>query len=133
MRSTGSERGAALIEIMVAVVILVASMLGLANSTINSRRAGDNSRHSAEATTLGFDKFEHLRTMLSSAADLTPGSHSDGGTLAPDGSSGGIFTRSWTVALAVPSTGLARIEMHVSWPTQSGTGSVSLVGYLLNG
>jgi Tfp pilus assembly protein PilV len=126
------EHGAALIEIMVAVMILVACVLGLANSTVSARRFGDSSRHGAEATTLAFDKIEHLRILLPTDPQLSAGSHSDAANpLAADGNGGGIFTRTWTVTSNLPITAMARIEMRVSWPAQTGTRSVTLIGFVL--
>ncbi|MGH7899600.1 MAG: type IV pilus modification PilV family protein, partial [Candidatus Binatia bacterium] len=130
--SKRGDQGAALIEIMVAVVILVSAVIGLASSTISARRAGDSSRHAAEATTLAFDKIEHLRTLLPTDPELSPGSHTDpANPLGPDGNSGGFFTRSWTVTSNLPIPLLARVEMDVAWATQTGTRSVTLVGFVL--
>jgi len=131
-----AERGAALIEIVVALVIFIAVSLGLTSSTINARRTADNSRHAAEATTLAFDKLEQMRIESPTSGDLTVGSHTDAvNPMTVSGTAGGIFTRSWTVTTMnglSPSVTLGtvgRVDMRVSWPTQSGTATVTLVSY----
>ena len=138
MRDRRAERGAALIEIMVAVVIFAAVSAGLASSTINAKRTSDSSRHAAEATTLAFDRLEQLRTAGSGAADFTTGSHTDTANPMNSNNTGsGIFTRTWTVTSSLPGLSpvitpgaLLRVEMRVSWPNPNGaTGSVTLVSY----
>lgn len=132
-----AQRGSALIEVMVALVIFVLVTLGLTSSTVNAKRTADGSRHAAEATTLAFDKLEHLRTLLPTDSALTPGAHTDSPSpMTVNGTAGGIFARTWTVTTSLPSlapvisTGaLARIDMRVSWPTHGGSGSVTLVSY----
>jgi Tfp pilus assembly protein PilV len=138
MTPRGRQHGAALIEVMVAVVIFVAVSAGLTSSTINAKRTADGSRHAAEATTLAFDKIEQLRTQTSGSGELTSGSHSDtANPLNTNSTGGGIFTRSWTVSTNLPSLTpalmsgtLSRIDMRVSWPNPNGgNGSVTLVSY----
>jgi len=138
MTPRGRQHGAALIEVMVAVVIFVAVSAGLTSSTINAKRTADGSRHAAEATTLAFDKIEQLRTQASGAGQLTAGSHSDtANPMNSNNTGGGIFTRTWTVSTSLPSLTpalmsgtLSRIDMRVSWPNPNGgNGSVTLVSY----
>jgi len=139
MTPRGRQHGAALIEVMVAVVIFVAVSAGLTSSTINAKRTADGSRHAAEATTLAFDKIEQLRTQASGTGELAAGSHSDtANPLNTNGTGGGgIFTRTWTVSTSLPSLSpalmsgtLSRIDMRVSWPNPNGgNGSVTLVSY----
>jgi Tfp pilus assembly protein PilV len=129
--------GSALIEIIVALVIFLTVSVGLTSSTINAKRTSDGSRHTAEATTLAFDKLEQMRTEATTSADFTSGSHTDAVTpMNANGASGGIFTRTWTVTTnltglspSVSSGTVGRVDMRVSWPTQTGTASVTLVSY----
>ena len=138
MKTLREADGSALIEIVVATAIFVAVSLGLTTSTINAKRTSDNSRHTAEATTLAFDKLEQMRTESSTAADFTSGSHTDAVSgMDANGASGGIFTRTWTVTTSLPtltpalmSGTLSRIDMRVSWPNPNGgTSSVTLASY----
>lgn len=136
MSQSAGQRGSALIEVLVAAVIFVLVTLGLTSSTLNAKRSADGSRHAAEATTIAFDKLEQLRTLDPSDSALTAGSHTDSpNPMTVTGTSGGIFTRTWTVTQltsvspALTDGAMARIDMRVSWPTNGGAGSVTLVGY----
>jgi len=128
--------GVALIEILVALVVFVFATLGLTGSTINAKRTADGSRHAAEAATLAFDKLEQIRRELPTYADLTIGSHTDSPNPMTVTGGGGMFTRTWTVTTSLPSLtpfvtngAIARIDMRVSWPSQTGTSAVVLVSY----
>jgi len=132
-----NSNGSTIIEVMVALVIFVLVTLGITSSTINAQRTSDGSRHAAEATTLALDKLEYLRTLPSSAGEFTSGNHSDSANpLSAGGSGEGIFTRTWTVTRSLPGLSpvvaagmIGRVDVQVSWPTQGGAGSVTLVGY----
>lgn len=124
----GGERGATLIEVLVALVIFGGVVVGFAVATEGAQRSGDSSRFEAEATTLAIDKLEGLRTLPSTNADLSVGEHTDGANpLRPDGAPGGVYTRTWRVTDALPMSGMRRIEMRVSWPSPLGGRSVLLV------
>jgi Tfp pilus assembly protein PilV len=137
VKRLGEHGGAALVEIVVALVIFVAVSVGLTSSTINAKRTSDGSRHAAEATTLAFDKLEQMRAEAPTSADFTAGSHTDAATpMGANGSAGGIFTRTWTVTTnlsglspSVTTGVIGRVDMRVSWPTPSGTAAVTLVSY----
>lgn len=128
------ERGASLVEILVATLIFSFFVVGFARSTMNSRRTGDASRFESEATILALDKLEQLRVLLPTHADLTDGAHVDAANpLRSQGTTGGIYGRSWQVTSNVPTLGMKRVEMRVSWPSPLGARSVLLVttmGYL---
>lgn len=128
------ERGASLVEILVATMIFSFFVVGFARSTMSSRRTGDASRFESEATILALDKLEQLRTLLPTAADVTDGTHVDAANpLHPQGTTGGVYSRSWQVTSNVPTLGMKRVEMRVSWPSALGARSVLLVttmGYL---
>ena len=124
----GEESGASLIEVIVSVLIFSFVVVGFARTTMSARRTGDQSRFEAEATTLAMDKLEYLRTRLPTDTDLTSGTHVDSvNPLRPDGTSGGVYTRSWRITSDLPMLGMSRVEMRVSWPSQIGTRSVLLV------
>jgi prepilin-type N-terminal cleavage/methylation domain-containing protein len=124
----GREHGSTLIEVLVALVIFGGVIVGFATATMGARRGGDSSRSAAEATTLAIDKLEELRTVASSDAELSAGDHSDGSNpLQADGGPGGVYTRTWRVTDALPTAGMRRVEMRVSWPSPLGRKSVLLV------
>ena len=121
-------KGAGLIEVIVAVLIFATAVLAFGQSTMSARRAGDESRFEAEATTLAMDKLEELRTRLPIHADLATGAHTDpANPLRPSGSGGGIYTRTWQMTPNVPIAGLGRVEMRVTWRSQLGPRSIVLV------
>ena len=123
-----NERGASLIEVIVAVLIFAVAVLGFGQTTVSSRRAGDSSRFEAEATTLAMDKLEDLRRRLPTDAQLTAGTHTDtANPLRPSGVGGGTYTRTWQVTRNLPVVGLAQIEMRVTWTSQLGQRRVVLV------
>lgn len=120
-----------MIEVLIAVLLFLFIALGLGNSIRASRRAGDSSRSIAEATTLAMDKIEHLRVLPALNAELTEGLHTDGANpLQSDGSTGGIFHRSWRVTRDLPLLGMKTVEMTVTWNDWNGPGKVTLVTYL---
>jgi prepilin-type N-terminal cleavage/methylation domain-containing protein len=124
----GCERGSTLIEVLVALVIFGGAIVGFAVATTSARRNGDSSRFEAEATTLAIDKLEELRTLESNDAELSVGAHADGSNpLRPDGTPGGVYTRTWQVTNALPTSGMRRVEMRVRWPSPLGERSVLLV------
>jgi Tfp pilus assembly protein PilV len=137
MISDASQEGFALVEVMVAGIIFVLVTLGLTSSSLNAKRASDGSRFAAEATTLAFDKLEQLRTLAPAATDLTAGAHADGANPMPTSGSGrGIYSRSWTVTATLPSLApavtsvtIGRIDVRVSWPSPAGSGTVTLTSY----
>ncbi len=87
---------------------------------LNTRKVADLSKNQSIAATLAEDKIEQIRTLSTIA------SGSDG-PFKPDGTSGGIFSRSWTVTANSPTTGVSRVEVVVSWPDRPNAGSVRLV------
>jgi hypothetical protein len=121
-----AERGAGLIEILVALLILSFAVMGISRSTMSSRRAGDSGRFQAEATILAMDKVENLRMRPATASELADGLHLDPGPLQPH-PGGGIYTRSWRITSDQPEPGMKTMEMFVAWPSQLGGRSIRLV------
>jgi Tfp pilus assembly protein PilV len=124
----GDERGSSLIEVAVASAMFAIVLLGFTPSVINATRATRSSDNNAAAVTLAQDKLEWLRSLASTNANLTAGTHSD--TLNPlkaNGTTGGIYTRSWTVTNDTPAKGMKRVEMTVSWPEVNGPAAITVV------
>ncbi|MGH7819329.1 MAG: type IV pilus modification PilV family protein [Candidatus Binatia bacterium] len=124
------EAGTSLVEIVVALVIFTVIILGLGNSVVSSRQTGASSRALAEATTLALDKLEHLRTLLLIDAQVAAGAHADATSFHPDGTTGGPYTRTWTITQDLPVVGMKRVEMRVSWMDRGVPASITLVTYL---
>ncbi len=125
---SGSNSGGSLTEVVVATAIFASTVLGLMNSFLNTRKATFLTENTSAAVTLAQDKLEQIRTLAASSTDLTAGVHSDSlNPLSSDGTTGGIFTRRWTVTDNTPTTGMKRVEMQVSWSDRIGTPSITLV------
>lgn len=123
-----SQGGSSLIEIVVAGAIFAFLVLSLTNSILNTRKAAVLSADASVAVTLAQDELEALRNLASTASDLRAGSHSDPlNPLNPNGATGGIYTRTWTVTDDSPVSGMKRIEMRVSWNDRVGPSAVTLV------
>jgi prepilin-type N-terminal cleavage/methylation domain-containing protein len=109
-----NERGATLLEIMVALVVfgigLVIAMRTIPESTAKTSR----SRNLTIAVNLAQEGIEELMGEPFNAADLTAGTHAD-----PDNPLRGHFDRSWTVTDATPVAGMKLISVSVSFPTAS--------------
>src|SRR5262249_3486358 len=85
----GEQGGFTLIEILIALLILLIGMAGILSLQLTAMKATGFSRHATEATMLGDDKMEALRTVA--FASLAGGSQtvdSQGKVVA-----GGYFTR----------------------------------------
>ena len=105
---------------------------GLATATVGSIRANSTSRNLTAAVTLIYDKVDQFRAMnpATNPVDLAPGSHTDPASpLTPLGSTGGAFTRTWTVSANTPRPGLAEVVVRISWsdPTPRSIQSVAYV------
>ena len=136
-----NERGAELVEVMVALAIFVTVAVGFTGSTDHARRTSDTSRHTTEATTLAFDKLEQIASLSATDPQLSVGSHADASNpLTAGGTQGGIFTRTWTVVSSFPpfspaiSPGsVGRVDVRVSWRERGATPSVTIVTYTFLG
>jgi len=108
-------KGFTLIEIMIAILLLVIALAGLASVTVSVIKGNDLSRMVTTATTLAKDKMEELKNLSTTGAGydaLTNGSQT--GLEA-------IYTRAWTVG-AVGATApdndttrMQRITVTVTW------------------
>ena len=92
-------------------------VLGLVTSTVFLTRANKCSSSVAAATALAQQKLEQLRSMPLDAASLAPGQYTDpAGAMKANGSSGGSFSRSWTVSAGnTPRAGLKTVTVSVAW------------------
>lgn len=123
-----SDAGTSLTEIVVATAIFASTVLGLMNSFLNTRKAALLTEQTSAAVTLAQDKLEQLRTFAATSGDLAAGTHSDPlNPLHADGSTGGLFTRQWTVTDDIPINGMKRVEMRVTWRDRIGSPTVTLV------
>ena len=113
-------KGFTLVEIMIAILLLVIALVGLASVTVSVIKGNDLSRMVTTATTLAKDKMEQLKNLSTTSAGygaldtlaLTDGSQTVLET---------VYTRVWTVG-AVGTTApdndttkMKKITVTVTW------------------
>lgn len=106
------QRGASLVEIMVALVIfgigLTMAMRNLPESNAKTTR----SRNMSIAVNLSQEKLEDLMALPFTDGDLTAGTHND-----PDNPIQGHYNRTWTVVDNTPLTDMKSVSVSVTFPT----------------
>jgi prepilin-type N-terminal cleavage/methylation domain-containing protein len=109
-----SQRGASLVEIMVALVIFGIGLTMAIRNLPESSAKTTRSRNMSIAVNLAQEKLEDLLALSYSDADLNAGNHSD-----PDNPLRGHFERNWTVVDDTPITGMKAVSVTVNFPTAS--------------
>lgn len=107
------QAGFTVIEVMIALTILLIGIAGLLSMQLTAMRATSFSRHATEASMLAEDKMEVLRTVP--VALLVGGTDVVDSRGLPD--PGGLFTRTWTVAVVGTDT---EVNVAIAWPEQGG-------------
>ena len=120
-----SQLGASFVEVAAAVAVFALVAVGLSPALLSARKVTNLGKDQAAATTLAQDVIEQLRQAAS------PASGSDG-PLNSDGTSGGIFSRSWAVAGNTPVSGVNQVTVTVTWQEQANTNTLTLVGLVPN-
>jgi len=119
--------GFSLIEILIAIVILSISLLALAGLMATTSRNTSFGGHVTEAATFAQDRLEQLRVTtwanVVTGTDPTPPGP-------PRGSTGIVYTRSWTVVSNANDT-LKTITITISWTDQAAH-SFSLISAISN-
>ena len=120
-----------LIELMAALGIFSVLAVGLMANTVAVIHSNVEAKNVAAAATLINDKIEELRGYRKTELGyhLSDGLHDDPEPLDPLGRNGGEFTRTWMVERDTPETGLAKVEVRVTW-NEPDTRSVSVVTYV---
>jgi len=110
------SEGFSLVEALVAASLLSVISLGFALGADRAVRHNLYGRALAEATTLAHDKIEELQSKVTADPQLAAGTHTDANNpLRADGTTGGPYTRSWTVTANTPTTGLKTVDIAVTW------------------
>lgn len=108
--------GFSLVEALVAASLLGVISLGFALGADRAVRHNIYGRTLAEATTLAHDKIEELQSKVTADAQLTAGIHTDANNpLRADGTTGGRYTRTWTVSDNTPTANLKTVDVRVTW------------------
>jgi len=120
MKHLRDQRGVSLIEIIAAVGVFAVVVGGLSPTLLGARKYAELSKNQSIATALAQDKIEELRVSSTASAG------SDG-PLQPNGASGGIFSRTWTVSAHPTVSNVNCVIVTVTWPERPNTSSVRLV------
>ena len=107
-RRRNAQRGFSMAELMVALTVLLVGISGVLSLQMVGLRASSYSRHSTEATVLGEDKMEALRTV--EIDTLLPGTEKVNAQGLLDAT--GPYDRSWNVNW-VGTVGV--VTVTVSW------------------
>ena len=126
-QSMRNRAGFTLIEILIAILLLVVALVGMASVTTMVIKGNAFSRTTTTATTLARDKMESIKN--TSYAALAAGQSTDyatvGGTVQTS-SSGAYFSRTSTVTADAPAANMKTVVVTVNWPQPNPTFNVTL-------
>jgi len=109
------EEGFTLLELMIAVSILMIVLLGSANMLITSIKFNVLTMEKTTAARLAKNKIDELKGVDYKQVSLDIGSHDDpNNPINADESSGGIYTRKWSVSNGATS-GTKDVCVIVQW------------------
>lgn len=120
-----SQRGAGLVEILIAILIFSLGISLAMRMLPESNVATTQGRNLTKATNLAQEKVEELMSVAYADADLASGTHVD-----PDNPLDHHFTRSWIVAENAPLQGMKRVAVTVSFQTANVDSSATLTTYI---
>jgi type IV pilus assembly protein PilV len=124
---TRSERGATLIEVMVALVLLAVGILGVMQLFPAGSRAQLQDRMTSSASYFAQEKLEQLGRLQWNDPDLTVGTHPATPETVGDT---GAWQRSWRVeAMTGQLANLKKVTVTVGWRF-GGAKSVSAITYI---
>ena len=114
MHKIANSSGFTLIEVMIAVLVLVVGLLGVAGVATTVINGNTFGKEITTATTLAQDKMEELKGMRYS--NIASGSDTQGS----------MYTRIWTSTSDSPAAGMKTIEVMVQFPWKGTTHNVTL-------
>ena len=120
-----SRAGFTLVEIMIAMLVFGAVVIGLAQAIPQGMSAREKARRLSVATFLAKGQMEELRSATFSDPDLAAGVHVDPRNPIQPG-----FRRQWTVEDNTPISGMKRVTVRVSFQSTSPDSQVVLVTQL---
>ncbi|HYV57627.1 MAG TPA: hypothetical protein VE911_08780 [Candidatus Nitrosopolaris sp.] len=127
-----ATRGISLLEALAATAFVSCALLAFAGNSVSVTRNLKSADATAAATALALQKLEQLRSMPLGATQLaTPGLYYDAANpLKADGTSGGIYSRYWSVSQKdTPRFGLKSITVSVDW-TDSKSHTTRVAAYV---
>jgi Tfp pilus assembly protein PilV len=120
-----------MLEALAAITFLAIALMAFAANTVSLTRNQKSADSTSVANALGQQKLEQLRSTPLGAPALNPGNYADAqNPLKADGTTGGPFSRTWTVsANDTPAWGLRTVTVTVAW-TDSKAHSTRLAAYV---
>ena len=113
-------------EALAATALMGVGLLGMSASSVMLARGSKAADMASAATALTVERIELLRSLPLDSAGHNPGNYS-GGTLYPNGASGGPFSVNWVVsAVDTPTFGLKTITVTTTWTLQGTAREVHL-------
>jgi Tfp pilus assembly protein PilV len=119
-----SEKGASVVEIMVALLIFGIGLVAALRMLPQSSAHTTHSRNRTMAVNIAQEKIEELMAEGYQSADLSAGDHDD-----PGNPLSNHFQRTWSVTDDTPITDMKSISVSVSFPTSGADSSVTLRTY----
>jgi prepilin-type N-terminal cleavage/methylation domain-containing protein len=111
-RARHRERGFTLVEVMIALTVLLIGVAGILAMHMTSMHATAYSRHATEASVLGEDKMEELRTIpVETVMAGGPVTVDAQGIADPDG----MYTITWNMVWDPLGTGVGVQTVTVAW------------------
>ncbi len=127
----GKQNGFTVLEILVAIIMLVIALLGMASVTVMVIKGNSYSKYTTTAATLANDKLEDLKHQAFDAGDLTEGEHQDA-----DNPLQALYTRKWQVGAARDVTGakvgMKTISVMVDWSWEGRQRNVTIRTIMAN-
>ena len=110
-----AERGATLLELMVALTVLAVGVLAVAQLFPAGSRSQVRDRLRTEASQLAREKIEQLEVIDWMDPALVAGRHPAGGTMEKLGNVGALGRYYQVDPMAAPLDNLKRVTVHVTW------------------
>lgn len=125
MRTSRSQLGIGLIEIIVAMLVFAVGIAAALRTLPSSNQAASKARNLTIATNLAQEQIERLMAAPFSDASLSPGTHLD-----PRNPINNHFRRSWFVVDNLPVSGMKTVDVTVSFNSGNADSSVTLSTYI---
>lgn len=128
-RPIGNTSGVALIEALIASVIVVVALAGFLSVAATTTNLGGRNTRTATANSLVYDKYEDLK--LQELVNVCPASPCVESNISVDSTGAivaGIYRRTVTVTAidaVTPTTMAKKVEIKVEWPMPAPTHSVT--------
>ncbi len=114
MNRIADSSGFTLIEVLIAIIVLVIGLLGVAGMATTVITGNTLGREITTATTLAQDKIEELKS--ADYANITTGSDTRES----------VYTRTWTVTADSPVAGMKTVNVAVAFSWKGTTHTVTL-------